>query len=159
MPVLSNPAWERFAQAVSSGTSPSQAYKGKGNAAAEGPVFARNPRIRARIMELQAEVAAKIIEREGVTREWLIAELIRNYRHATGDDQHKNSPKRRPWSIPQALACLDKISKIQGYYWVRGQDDVVKNPNEGDISIQEWVIRSRKEWALKAQAKEKEKVN
>jgi len=79
MPILPNARHEQFAQAIAAGTTADAAYKHAGfkPSRAHASRLAAKGNIRARIAELQAEVAERVIEKVALTEADFLTRLIR----------------------------------------------------------------------------------
>jgi hypothetical protein len=88
MPVLENVKWERFAQYLASGVNKTVAYGKAGfsqRSSSRASGLSRHPEIAQRVQEISAEKTKRSeaawqdrAEREAISRDWVIAELIDN---------------------------------------------------------------------------------
>jgi hypothetical protein len=112
MPVLENPKWENFAQAVALGMSVTEAYRqhvaskrdSKG-AEQNGCMLAKRDNVAIRIEELRGRVAAKVEKKFDMTRDKWLDELagIASDARQTGD-------------FSAATGALTQIGKAADFY-------------------------------------------
>lgn len=127
-PVLLNPKWEAFAQAVASGLSASEAYRKIGGKGKNADVIASrmlvNVGIRDRIAELKKAGADKVVFTIEDALKLAIeiintpaGEVDRNHRLCQEYSEtigEMSSSKR--FKMPDKLAALEKIIKMKGWY-------------------------------------------
>jgi phage terminase small subunit len=113
MPVLENPKWEKFAQAVALGMNATEAYRqhvSRGKCAnttaeVEGCKMSKSPKIAQRILELREKVAAKVESKFAMTKDKWLDELaaIAAEARQTGD-------------FSAASGALAHIGKASAYF-------------------------------------------
>jgi phage terminase small subunit len=115
MPTLSNPKWERFAQAIVKGLNGRAAYNDAGyevGSASAADVSAsrllKNPNVAARIAELQARIVGDIL----VSRQKTLEELATIAYAPLGHEVVKVADKR---------AALMDIAKLEGWVVERSE--------------------------------------
>src|SRR6516225_6678487 len=119
MPALRNQRHERFAIEISEGLSQSEAYKRAGYKEDRGHSsrLAANGNVQARIAELQAKTAEKILEKTAMDRAWVLEELRANFeRHketygAVANRALELTRKgRRGWWDDQVAGCAATLT-------------------------------------------------
>jgi hypothetical protein len=132
MAVLGNPRHERAAQILAAGGSAETAaaaaeYNTKGSSfSANARRLIQRPDIRARVKELQGQVADRLVE---VTAEWIEQGLARIGRVLVPEDEIKAS---------DVIAALRELAKIRGIYApvkVAPTNPEGDGPAEGSITI------------------------
>jgi hypothetical protein len=85
MPVLDNPRYETFVQALASGKNKTEAYEIAGYKSNDGnaSTLAAKPEIQARLKEIKGASAAKV----ELTREWVLGKLIENHDRAVAAEE------------------------------------------------------------------------
>ena len=123
MPLLQNPRWEKFAQAVAGGMTASEAYrqiggKGQGNANVHAARMMANDNIRARVKELQEASATSMVMSMKERREFL-ARVVRAKIGEVDDNSDLVQKIKRTeaglevW-MPDKRACIELDAKLSG---------------------------------------------
>lgn len=75
------PRHELFAQNLAKGMAQGAAYEAAGFKSSDSGAsrLARNVKVQARVLEIKAEIAARVIERTAVSKDWIIEQLVTVY--------------------------------------------------------------------------------
>jgi hypothetical protein len=157
MQPLTNAKHEHFCQLVSNGESATQAYIIAGyseNGAKQGAnrllthvdVCSRIDFLRKQKEQMHSEVVSKVIEEAGITKEWIISELVENVRIAKAAEpvlDHEGNPTGEyRANIPAANKALELLGSELGMFTKKvesgkpGDFDKL-NDDELDRSIEE----------------------
>jgi phage terminase small subunit len=122
---LDNAKHEHFCQLIANGESATQAYvlagyseKGAGPSAARllknAPVCERIAYLRALKEQQHAEVRQAVIEKAGLTKEWIIAQLMENVAMAKAAEPVRDSEGNETGEYKQNLPAANKALELLG---------------------------------------------
>ncbi len=136
MPTLKNPKHEHFATLIAQGVNQSEAAKrvgfSEGRAHVTGSNLVRRSKVAARIKELRVRVADQCVRSTGITKAWVIDELVDNLRKCKQDtpvlDRKGNPTGTYVFQAMAANRALELIGKELGMF-----TDRIEHSASGDM--------------------------
>lgn len=141
MPVLDNPKWERFAQALAKGAKQEDAYTLCGYAPSRSSAsrLSSNANILARVKELQNFTAEMAV----LDRSWVISRLMSNADRAMQSESIKDADGKETGEYKYdgtvANRALELLGKELGMFVERSENThVVRDVTNEPQTVEEW---------------------